>query len=475
MNSKTINDDMVDYIRSKPEGVNSIVLAESFLKFKKPENTMAQIAIKGILQKDKRCTLGSNGLWFVEKKYDRTIQQPICNIPWAVVNVLMGPSKVTEKILHLTIWSPFQTQGCLLSEWFINPTTLSYEEREMLASNYDHLFEGRDAVISRIVETLDNRTAIFLSSRQQRIINKYCSAEGEFLNDDTMLISQLFRILGMAVPKPIDLISCYKLLFNREPALSSACHYGEALSECVRELILRFPENGITTRNDLDLSEQKETLLADWGYKAFSLSDITSFPQLPGVYGFKDRNGKYIYIGKAKNLRRRLMSYFRNTEESPEKLKRLRQGAYDLTVYRCGSELESLIFEHRLIQKHRPAFNAKIEINERKGAYSPLQDCIILLPHAEKDKGMSFWFRNGQKILIKPLYTDLREAEGLLKQLEEFFFTEKLPADYTDFPEQEIVFRWVKKHLDSLSIVPVYRMGYTKEIIDTIKSYWESD
>ena len=474
MNSKTINDDMVDYIRSKPEGVNSLELAESFLKFKKPDNAMAQIAIKGILQKDKRCTLRSNDLWFVEKKYDRTIQQPICNIPWAVVHVLMDPSKATEKILHISIWSPFQTQGCLLSEWLINPTSLSYEEREMLASNYDHPFEGRDAVISRIVKTLDNRTAIFLSSRQQRILNKYCIVTGESLNDDTMLTSQLFKIIGISVPRPIELNSCYNLLFNREPVLNSACHYGEVLCECVQELIMQLPDCSITNREELDFFEQKKTLLAEWGNTAFSLTDIAALPQLPGVYGFKNRNGDYVYIGKAKNLRRRLMSYFRNTEESPEKLIKLRQKAYDLTVYRCGSELESLLFEHRLIKKHRPSFNKNISINERKGLYSPLQDCIILLPHIEKGRGMSFWFRQEQKTLIKPFYTDFRDADNLLKQLEIFFFKEKLHPSYSDFPEQEIVFRWVKKHSDFLSIVPVYRMGSAEEIFDAIKSYWRN-
>ncbi len=473
MNSRTVNDNMVDYICSKEEGVSSLELAESFLKFNKPDNKMAHIAVSGILQREKRCVLGRDGLWYIEQKYDIKTQQPICNIPWAVVHILMGPVKGAEKALHISIWSPFQTQDCILSEWLVNPLSLSYEEREAMTSGYDRPFDSISTALSRVIKILDRRTAVFLSSRQQRLIFKHCSNMGEFLSDDTLLLSQLFKIVGITVPKPVELIPCFKILFSRDPTITSACHYGEALSECIRELVLRLSEMNINTREELDVYEQKEILTANWVNAVFSLSDIAALPQSPGVYGFKNRKGEYVYIGKAKNLRRRLMSYFRDTEESPEKLEKLRQEAYELKTYKCGSELESLLYEHRLIKKYQPIFNLKVDINERRGFYAPLQDCVVLLHHAQKDKGMSFWFRQEQKILIKPFNVDFGKNEDLIKQLEVFFFKEKLPADYTDFPEQEIVFRWVKRKKESLSIVPVYRMGSAEEIFDAMRGYWK--
>ncbi len=163
------------------------------------------------------------------------------------------------------------------------------------------------------------------------------------------------------------------------------------------------------------------------------------------------------------------MGYFRNTDESPGKLLQLRREAYDLTVHNCGSELESLIFEHRLIKKYKPVFNTKVDICERKGTYTSLQDCIIILAHAEKNKCMSIWFRKNQKILMKPLSTDFRESENILGQLDAFFFQEKLSVSSTDFPEQEIVFRWIKRHRDSFPVIPVYRMKSSEEIYDSIK------
>jgi hypothetical protein len=102
-----------------------------------------------------------------------------------------------------------------------------------------------------------------------------------------------------------------------------------------------------------------------------------------------------------------------------------------------------------------------------------LQDCVILLPHTEKDRGVSVWYRQAQKILIKPFHVDFGRNEDLLDQLETFFFKERLSADYTDFPEQEIVYRWVSRKKDSLSVVPVYRMGTAEEIFNAMRSYWK--
>ena len=116
--------------------------------------------------------------------------------------------------------------------------------------------------------------------------------------------------------------------------------------------------------------------------------------------------------------------------------------------------------------------NSKITINERRGTFTPLQDCIILLPHADEDKGMSVWFRKDQKIRIKPFYTDFRDAGDLQEELGLFFLQKRLSAHASDFPEQEIVFRWVQKQRDNVTIVPVYRMGTAMEISAAMKSCW---
>lgn len=79
-------------------------------------------------------------------------------------------------------------------------------------------------------------------------------------------------------------------------------------------------------------------------------------PRLPGVYGMFNAHGKIIYIGKAKNLRARLLCYFREESRDPKAgkiIERARMLAWEQT----GDEFSALLRELELIQRLRPRFN----------------------------------------------------------------------------------------------------------------------
>ncbi|MBD3322173.1 MAG: hypothetical protein GF350_13830 [Chitinivibrionales bacterium] len=210
----------------------------------------------------------------------------------------------------------------------------------------------------------------------------------------------------------------------------------------------------------------------DFSQKAFSFADILEQPRSPGVYAFKERGGGFLYIGKAKNLRQRLTGYFVNSEESPGKLRRLREEAHSFAAYICGSELEAMIYEYRLIRKHAPVLNKQRTVGERSGTYRPIEDCIILLPHADATKGLSFWFKKDQKIKLREFSADLHDISSLSEELESFFFKDRLPASPEDFPEIEIATRWVKRNESRLVAVPVSEAGSSDELISIFMHYW---
>ncbi len=84
---------------------------------------------------------------------------------------------------------------------------------------------------------------------------------------------------------------------------------------------------------------------------------VKNLPTVPGVYKFKDYNGEIIYIGKAKNLKNRVRSYFAITIEKDTKTFQLVQNIYDLEYIEVFSELEALILEATLIKEYRPKYN----------------------------------------------------------------------------------------------------------------------
>ena len=89
--------------------------------------------------------------------------------------------------------------------------------------------------------------------------------------------------------------------------------------------------------------------------KEFIKKKLSLVPELPGSYQMKDKDGVIIYVGKAKNLHRRVSSYFTRTVTG--KTAMLVADIKDFDYIVTSSELESLILEITLIKKYDPKYN----------------------------------------------------------------------------------------------------------------------
>ncbi|VWL85612.1 GIY-YIG nuclease family protein [Oceanivirga miroungae] len=83
--------------------------------------------------------------------------------------------------------------------------------------------------------------------------------------------------------------------------------------------------------------------------------DRQKIPESAGVYLMKDINKKIIYIGKAKNLRNRVSSYFIGAHNI--KTEKLVKNIKDIEFFLCNNELEAFILENNLIKKYKPKYN----------------------------------------------------------------------------------------------------------------------
>jgi len=92
---------------------------------------------------------------------------------------------------------------------------------------------------------------------------------------------------------------------------------------------------------------------------------LDSLPSSPGVYLMKDSQGKILYVGKGKELRKRVLSYFREKEHSSPKIRVLVEKVSDLDFITTGSEKEALILESNLIKHHRPRYNVVLRDDKR--------------------------------------------------------------------------------------------------------------
>lgn len=88
---------------------------------------------------------------------------------------------------------------------------------------------------------------------------------------------------------------------------------------------------------------------------------LSLLPSSPGIYQFKNDSGRVIYVGKAKNLRNRVRSYFRETSQLYGKTLAMRNRIADLEVIITSSEVEALILENNLIKELKPRYNVNLK------------------------------------------------------------------------------------------------------------------
>ena len=94
-------------------------------------------------------------------------------------------------------------------------------------------------------------------------------------------------------------------------------------------------------------------------------SRLKDLPTGPGCYIMRDRRGVIIYIGKAKNLRRRVSSYFRPGARHTPKVQSMVDTVHDFEFMTVRNEAEALLTEASLIKKHKPRFNILMRDDKR--------------------------------------------------------------------------------------------------------------
>src|SRR5713101_910246 len=166
------------------------------------------------------------------------------------------------------------------------------------------------------------------------------------------------RLLGGRVPRASLAQLSYFLGTSVQP-----CHRAlpdaQATAEVLLALIGLAQERGARTVSELvALSATRTRRVFDKRHLVFGA------PARPGVYLFFDRNEQLLYVGRARDLRARLRSYFRSQRQRPAVEAAL--GAVERIEWRVlGSELEAALEELRLIRELRPPANARVARPER--------------------------------------------------------------------------------------------------------------
>ncbi|KAA3616372.1 MAG: excinuclease ABC subunit C [Calditrichaeota bacterium] len=140
---------------------------------------------------------------------------------------------------------------------------------------------------------------------------------------------------------------------------------------------------------------------------------LENLSRKPGVYLFKDKTGKVIYVGKAKILRNRVRSYFNKGRTEGIKTFRLVTRINDLETIVTDSEMEALILEMNLIKEYKPRYNVNLK-DDKSFPYIRVtkEEFPRIFPTRKIVKDGSRYFGP---------YTDVRQMRGLLKHINKIF------------------------------------------------------
>jgi len=142
-----------------------------------------------------------------------------------------------------------------------------------------------------------------------------------------------------------------------------------------------------------------------------SVKDLKNLPEHAGVYFFKNTIGKIIYIGKAKNLQKRVSSYLYNYKFRSTKTEKLIKHIQKIEYILVSSDFEALLLEAKLIKKNQPKYNS-IWKDDKHYLYLKItreEFPRLLLTRKENKEEGKFFGPFPSSAIVKEMYTYLRK------------------------------------------------------------------
>ena len=200
-------------------------------------------------------------------------------------------------------------------------------------------------------------------------------------------------------------------------------------------------------------------------------------PDAPGVYLMHDKNGEIIYIGKAKNLKRRVKSYFNKNHDSPKLIIMVPQ-ITKLDFIITDSEVEALILESHLIKKHKPKYNVLLK-DDKKFPWFLITDedypRIVVTRKADKKRQKGKYF--GPYTNARAMYSTLELIKKMfpLKQCKTPRFKDR-PCMYHQIgkclgPCQKLV--TPKEYQEVVKQAEMFLSGKQTELLSELKKQME--
>ncbi len=211
----------------------------------------------------------------------------------------------------------------------------------------------------------------------------------------------------------------------------------------------------------------------NWAKFGFDREFLRSIPAGPGIYRFFDRQGNLLYIGKSRNLNRRVRSYLGHGAARSARVRKILQDLHQIQVEPSGSDLEAVLLEAARIRSESPARNRQRVIHARSEFSRRLDSILILEPAAPPSVLRVYLVRSGRllrKVPIGPRGGGLLQVERILN--DHFFLA---PFGPTEVPgpdvEVEVVVRWLARNREKVVVFDPTDFPSARDVTDRLRWY----
>ena len=277
------------------------------------------------------------------------------------------------------------------------------------------------------------------------------------------------RLLG-PLPRGAGLEDLSALLELAPPALDEPASVAGFLNACFQVLLARVPPSHALNIDSLRAWICEARQKVDLSRYQFGEEFLRRLPESPGVYVMRDRAGGIQYVGKSRNLRARVRSYFTPSAGKNKKVARVQERVHSLEVIVTSNEVEALLLEMRLIRDFHPPINLQSEVHEKRHRYGAGRNLILLV--AESNKAIGYLIREGtfagkqMMILGRGVPSRFRDRirsvhySSLSKQ-----------GRSREAWEAEIMNRWIAGHRRRVNYVDVDEAGDFENAIRCLNAY----
>jgi predicted GIY-YIG superfamily endonuclease len=244
------------------------------------------------------------------------------------------------------------------------------------------------------------------------------------------------------------------------------------LSECWLHLLDRVPaELGRNFDSLRDWIDDTGTAV-DFSHFGFGRDFLRQLPSSSGVYVMKDRECTAIYIGKSRNLKRRVSTYFAPRALRISKSAKIHERLFSIDVFRTENEIEALLMEMRMITKFRPDINLQTEIHERKVNRHQGRNLLFFVVGADLKRVKIYFLCNGIFAGRHAALLGRAPSKQLREKLHSLFLAQgkdrkRWSADW----KKEIVSRWFAANRGRLNYLDVDEAGGFQSLLKRLHQY----